>query len=126
VRDRLSLKTLEQIEEATLQQISEYVIPARASGLVGTIWGEERYTQEIAEMRKCLISPRWCQVVAGGIEGVDPYCGKEERTFAMVASDGYYALFFDPATSLYALGFEENEKLYAFMYGDPVSTFLAR
>ncbi len=44
----------------------------------------------------------------------------------MVASDGYYALFFDPATSLYALGFEENEKLYAFMYGDPVSTFLAR
>jgi len=120
------MKILEEIERHVIREIDQFVIPARAEGLIGTIWGEDRYAQEIETMRKCLVAPKWCQVIAGGMDGVDPYSSKEERTFAMVANDGYYALFFDPATDLYALGFEEKGELWSFMYGDAVSTFLAR
>jgi hypothetical protein len=125
------VQTLDQIEVALLYEIDHYELPDRTEmvGLVGTAWTSDRYIEEIRKMRECLVKPYWCSVRAG-----DPLASPNKdvpsvKTFAAVAKDdgsGYFLLY-DPVAQTYALGWADGEgQISTFMYGDAVSTFLAR
>jgi hypothetical protein len=121
------VQTLQQIERTFLDEIDRFELPD-PTGCVGIPWSSDRYREEIAKMRECLISPYWCIVMAGNQAGFVgcPYDGNAKHFVALAKDEDDYYLFFDPENQLYALGFEHEGTLSSFLYGDAVSTFLSR
>jgi hypothetical protein len=118
----MSVLTLEEIAADVLNQIDRFKAPVvRPQGLVGTPWPEERYAEEIRIMRECLIAPYWATSYWENT-------GTTKRV-AVVAKDveSYYCLVFNPDEQTYGLAWQdESGVLSAFLFGDAVTTFLAR
>ncbi len=125
----MRLSTLLQIEAALLLEIEHFELPDRSdtSQYVGTAWSSDRYREEIAKMRECLVPAYWCKAKTGDDLELGDQTEPTTERFALVAKDDYYVLLFDTKQETYALGWVDEEgTVSAFMYGDAVSTFLAR
>ncbi len=122
------MQTLEQIEVALLEEIDHFQAPdiSDPTCYIGIPWSSDRYREEIAKMRECLITPHWCLVRTEETAAAGDHSEENSKRFAAVARDEDYILLFDPEKQIYALGFEHEGIVSTFMYGDAVSTFLAR
>jgi hypothetical protein len=125
------MHNLREIEALVLEEVNSFELPdhSNVAGLVGVPWSREHYLEEISKMRQCLIDPYWCEVTAGSYATGALTDESQRKEFAVVARDegDGYVLCFDPERNNYALGWISDEgHISTFMYGDAVSTFLAR
>jgi hypothetical protein len=120
--DLKNMLTLEEIAADVQKQIDGFKAPTvRSEGLLGTPWPAEKYAEEIRIMRECLVTPYW---VTAFWENTDI-----PKRVAVVAKDvgSYYYLVFSPEEQTYALAWQRKDgALSAFLFGDAVTTFLAR
>lgn len=117
---------LQRLRRDVERQISAYVYQLPA-GALGTPLKPEEIRSGLDEMRRCLVEPRWEEVVICNTPEEIRTANGVSRKCVTMAEDEGYALVFDPLEKEYHLAWRSERGLGTWgIRGDAIGCFLAR